>query len=456
MAESMPDNPTPLLPAPEILEPFNASLVDAGFLLLDPGGNPIGPGALPCGGSPEDCLSEPVCPHGWAVRRSAIRVASILAGHLVGQRAPLCRDPDLFDALLILLEDRTRLRFDLDSTVGELVETYDLLDVLYDSASTIVSISSLDEVSRRILDQAGQVLGADQASLMLLDPASQMLTVTAARGSRSDRVGGVRLAVGEGLAGYVAEQGRALLIEELSGHPMARRATREEDHPGSLLSVPLKVKDRVLGVLNVTSKRSGQPFTSGDQKLLSALADLAALSIENARTYQNAITDRLTGLYNYGYFKEQFESALQQARQTGAPLSLLMFDLDFFKNFNDRNGHELANVVLQGVARICLENSRQDPGRAGDLVARYGGEEFILMLSGVARGDAFQVAQRIRGRVEAEPFEGAQNQPGGRVTISMGVAGYPEDADSTDALINRADEALYRAKRSGRNHVELA
>jgi len=452
----MPDNPAPLLPAPAVLEPFNASLTDAGYLLLDPGARPVLPGPLPCGGSPGECLGEAVCSHGWTLRRSAIQVASVVAGHLVGQRAPRSQAPDQFDALLVLLQDRARLRFDLDSTVGELVETYGLLDVLYDSASTIVSISSLDEVSRRILDEASQVLGVDQASLMLLDPTTRMLTVAAARGTRADTVGRIRLPIGEGIAGYVAEQGRALLIEELSDHPLAERATREEAHPGSLLSVPLKVKQRILGVLNVTSKRSGQPFTSGDMKLLSALADLAALSIENARTYQNAITDRLTGLYNYGYFKEQFESALNLAREARAPLSLLMFDLDFFKNFNDKNGHELANVVLQGVARICRENCRQDPGRTSDLVARYGGEEFIILLQGVPRQDAVRVAERIRALVEAEPFEGAENQPGGRVTISMGVAGHPEDAGTTDALINLADEALYRAKRSGRNRVELA
>ncbi len=452
----MPDNLAPLLPAPQLLEPFNAHLVDAGYLLLDPEGHPVLPGPLPCGGTPQECLVEPVCPHGWSVRRAPIQAASVLAGHLVGQRAPRSVAPELFEALLGLLQDRARLSFDLDSTVGELVDMYDLLNVLYDSASTIVSISSLDEVSQRILEEASQVLGADHASLMLMDEGDRMLKVTAARGSRADTVGRVQVAVGEGIAGYVAQQGRALLIEELSGHPMAQRATREEDHPGSLLSVPLKVKDRVLGVLNVNNKRNGQPFNSGDKKLLSALADLAALSIENARTYQNAITDRLTRLYNYGYFKEQLEAAMQAARESQAPLSLLMFDIDFFKNFNDKNGHELANVVLVGVARICLENCRQNPERIPDLVARYGGEEFIILLQGVTRQDAFLTAERIRFLVESEEFQGGENQPGGRVTISMGVAGFPEDACTTDALINRADEALYRAKRSGRNNVQLA
>lgn len=441
---------------PALVVPFNAALEGSGYALLDAGGSPTPPGPLPCGGSGGACAEEPLCPHGWNVRRAPIRVSSGTVGYLVGQRSPGCAEPDLFEALLGMVRDRAQVQLDMDSTVEELVEKYELLSVLYDSAATIVSISNLDEVSQRILEEAAQTLGVDHASLMLMDEGTQTLRVTAARGIRADAAGKVEVQVGEGISGFVAQEGKPVLIEELRGHPMAQRATREEDRPGSLMSVPMKVKDRVLGVINMNNKRNGEPFRAGDLKLLSALADLAALSIDNARTYQNAITDRLTRLYNYGYFKEQLETKLQEARDSGAPLTLLMFDIDHFKNFNDVNGHELANVVLVGVASICLENSRQSGERVPDLVARYGGEEFMILLQGIAKQDAAQTAERIRSLVEAERFEGGQNQPTGSVTISMGVASFPEDASSADALINRADEALYKAKRSGRNNVQLA
>ncbi len=444
-----------LLPDPGLLEPFNTSLTGAGFVLTDPEGKTFRSAPNPCGGSGDACLVGPVCSHGWSVRRAPITISSGLAGYLIEQRAPDSQAPDLFEAVRGLLADRAQTRLDLDSTVAELVEKYELLSVLYDSAATIVSISSLEEVSQRILDEAARTLGVEYASLMLMEESGTSLRVAAARGPRRDTVGKIHSALGEGIAGYVAQQGKPLLIEELSTHELACRATREEDRPGSLLSVPLKVQDRVLGVLNV-NKATGEPFRTGDLKLLSALADLAALSIENARTYQNAITDRLTRLYNYGYFKEQLEASLDEARRTGTPLSLLMFDIDHFKNFNDKNGHELANVVLVGVATICLTNCRQGTDRVPDLVARYGGEEFIIMLRGIPRDDAFQIAERIRRLVHDEAFEGAQNQPGGRVTVSLGVASFPNNAATSDALINRADEALYRAKRSGRNNVQLA
>jgi len=209
-------------------------------------------------------------------------------------------------------------------------------------------------------------------------------------------------------------------------------------------------------VLNVNHKRSGQPFNSGDLKLLMALGSLAAISIQNARTYQNAITDRLTNLYNYGYFREQLDRYLNDARQENGCVSLIMFDIDHFKNFNDRNGHDVANVALVGVASLCIKNSRQQGDRVPDLVARYGGEEFMILLKNVPKSDAYHSAERIRQLVESTRFEGGENQPMGKVTISLGVAQFPEDAENAEELINQADQALYRAKRGGRNNVQLA
>lgn len=447
---------SPNLLDPSLLAPFTDPLAGAGvaLVLLDPGGLPLKDEPLPCGGSARHCL--PTCSHGWTVRTFPIQVTTGLAGHLAELRAPGGIGPELAEGIVGLLRDSAQSRLELESTVEELVGKYELLSVLYDSAATIVSISNLEEVSQRILDEAARSLGVDHASLMLLDESAEVLRVTSARGMRADTVGKVEVRVGEGISGYVAREGKPVLIEDLATHPLARRATREEERPGSLMSVPLKVKDRVLGVINVNNKRSGEPFRAGDLKLLMALADLAAISIENARTYQNAITDRLTRLYNYGYFKEQLDKKLVEAAVQGEPLTLLMFDIDHFKNFNDVNGHELANVVLVGVASICMVNSRQQGDRVPDLVARYGGEEFMILLQGVSKRDAAMTAERIRSRVESERFEGGQNQPGGRVTISMGVASFPEDADTADRLINRADEALYKAKRSGRNNVQLA
>ena len=386
-----------------------------------------------------------------------LEVAGNVIGYLgvTGESTELTHEP-LIEMVARRMESEASLRYELQNTLEELISKYEELTVLYESAETVATVMNLEEVSGRILDQAAEILDVDQASLMLVIEDSDELEVVAARGLREDVIGKVRIPLGEGISGTVAESGKPVLIEDLKGHPDFSRDPRGDESWTSQISVPLKIRDRILGVLNVNNKKSGTPFTSGDLKMLMALAQLAAISIQNARTYQNAITDRLTSLYNYGYFREQLDRTIQQCRVEGDNLCLVMFDIDHFKNFNDVNGHELGNVALVGVASLCMVNSRQTGDRVPDLVARYGGEEFMILLRGVTTDRALEVAERLRRAVESEHFPGGENQPQGKVTISIGVATFPEHADSGDELINKADLALYEAKRGGRNRVCVA
>ena len=459
----------PLLLDTKTLDALNRSLVgqDCQFLFL------LADGSIHCKSlDPEvqidwvsgAVLADSAVLPGYSVFHQEVSIAQGPLGFLVEVRSRASVVPQLFTVAADIIGREASLRFELQSTLEELISKYEELTVVYDSAEAIVSITDLESVSQKILEQAAEILDVDHASLMLIE--GQKMVVKSSRGSRSDLIGrsfliptGDEDAIDEPhtqISGYVAREGKPLLIEDLSKDAVFGRNFRGGDQARSLMSVPIKIKDRVLGVLNVNHKRSEEPFNSGDLKLLMALASLAAISIENARTYQNAITDRLTSLYNYGYFREQLDKAVELARQTESTLSLIMFDIDHFKNFNDVNGHELANVALVGVSSLCLTNSRQKGDRMPDLVARYGGEEFMVMLAGVTKEMASQTAERIRQRVENACFEGGQNQPMGKVTISLGVALYPDDASTPDELINAADQALYQAKRSGRNNVKLA
>jgi diguanylate cyclase (GGDEF)-like protein len=369
-------------------------------------------------------------------------------------RVAKCKAPTLLDHAHDIVRRESGLRYELQSTLEELISKYEELTVVYDSAETIVSITDLDGVAQRILDEAADLLDVDHASLMLVE--KDRLVVKAARGARSDLINTSLPLDADQISGHVAREGKPVLVEDLNTDPVFGRGAREHEGARSLASVPLQVRGQVLGVLNVNHKRSGDPFNSGDLKLLMALGSLAAISIQNARTYQNAITDRLTNLYNYGYFREQLDRFLDKARQENSTVSMIMFDIDHFKNFNDVNGHDLANVALVGVASLCVANSRQQGDRMPDLVARYGGEEFMILLQGVTKSDAYLTAERIRQQVERTHYEGGQNQPMGKLTISMGVANFPEDADYAEGLIKQADQALYKAKRGGRNNVQLA
>jgi diguanylate cyclase (GGDEF)-like protein len=176
------------------------------------------------------------------------------------------------------------------------------------------------------------------------------------------------------------------------------------------------------------------------------------LAIEYAllyeRTLQVAITDQLTGLYNFGYFRDRLREERARATRTHRLLSLILFDIDHFKMYNDTNGHPAGNDVLKRIARVL----REEAGEL-DVVARYGGEEMAIILPESSRKEAFDLAERIRRRVESTTFPRMESQPGGRLTLSAGVATYPVDAASSSELIRRADESLYAAKRAGRNRT---
>jgi two-component system, cell cycle response regulator len=173
----------------------------------------------------------------------------------------------------------------------------------------------------------------------------------------------------------------------------------------------------------------------------------------NRRLAQLAVTDGLTGLYNHRHFQEQLRQAVERSLRTAGRVALLMLDVDHFKKFNDREGHPGGDEALRAVARLLSEERRQL-----DVVARYGGEEFALLLEGVSKVAATELAEKIRQRIaKASPgIPGAERQPLGRLTVSIGVAVCPEDASSAEALLEAADVALYRAKKGGRDAVVVA
>ncbi len=186
-----------------------------------------------------------------------------------------------------------------------------------------------------------------------------------------------------------------------------------------------------------------------NENLLKSLKrNVDALSFHNARLEQLANRDELTGLYNYRYFREAFETELSRCRRHKRIMSLLFADVDSFKQFNDRQGHLAGDALLATLGRLMMSMSRKST-----IVARYGGEEFVLVAPETNRQGALLYAEKLRSAVESYPFEGREAQPGGRVTMSLGVATYPDHGTDVNSLIKYADDALYRAKENGRNQV---
>lgn len=211
--------------------------------------------------------------------------------------------------------------------------------------------------------------------------------------------------------------------------------------------------------LSSENRRLVADLSGKNQALLELNRDLEArisertheLACANTRLAQLAVTDGLTGLYNHRHLHERLALEIERSGRNGLPLSLLMIDLDHFKSYNDRNGHPSGDELLRQLARIM-----GDGRRANDFVARYGGEEFSIVLVDTPKFTAAQVAERLRARVADYHFEYGEEQPGGQVSVSIGVASFPDDAQEAEALVRHADAALYAAKHAGRNCVSLA
>jgi len=222
-----------------------------------------------------------------------------------------------------------------------------------------------------------------------------------------------------------------------------------------LVIVPLKVKDKVIGLITADNIYTRKRPSEDDIRMFMVLANQAALAIENSRLYELAKlrshTDPVTGLWNHGFFQYKLTSLLDEAQTQHHSLNLILMDIDDFKKLNDNYGHQQGDLVLRNVARLLLESSRE-----ADFVCRYGGEEFSVILPQTSKQDALNIAERARHRIANNPFVIETQMQPISVTVSLGVANFRDDADTKESLIDKADAAMYKAKRSGKNQTIAA
>ena len=324
------------------------------------------------------------------------------------------------------------------------------MSVLHELGRRMASITDLQEILDLIVDQASKMAGTERCSLMLLDEQTQTLRIRAAKGLPDDVIESAEVRLGEGVCGHVAATGEPLLVTDIRRDPRFAPGERHECYNGpSLLSVPLKFRGSVTGVLNLSNKADGARFSPADEELLCLLASQAAVAIENAALYRSlcelAATDGLTGLYNHQHFFSRLRGAVSLARRSGQPLSVIMIDIDHFKLVNDQFGHAQGDTVLRAVASLLRGAARKE-----DIAARYGGEEFAVILPNTGAEGATHLAERFRVRVQELEFH--RDERSFSVTVSLGIADFEPGLDP-EVLVDRADQALYSAKSQGRNRT---
>lgn len=299
---------------------------------------------------------------------------------------------------------------------------------------------------QRFLALAHELVPSERSLVWILNSDTKQLSPEIALPDKGPFVRQVAL-YGEGLVGHAAARMAPRLVPDASQD--AHRDLREHA-VGAWLLYPIVVREQLLGVAHWTRSVS-RPFSAEDVANLKSLVPQAAIALENvyirAQMHDLAATDGLTGLWNQRRMADVLRGELRRAVRYHRTFSILMMDVDSFKTFNDTYGHPQGDQLLKTVARILRQSVRNV-----DYVGRYGGEEFLVIVPETGKDDACRLAERIRREIEENACLFIDGRPIRR-TISIGVASYPEDALNPDELLQRADEALYHAKKSGKNRV---
>jgi diguanylate cyclase (GGDEF)-like protein len=223
---------------------------------------------------------------------------------------------------------------------------------------------------------------------------------------------------------------------------------------GITLIAPIIFKFQIKGLIALGQKMNQEIFSQSEQEIFSLLSHFISVAFSNSVLYQKmeqiSITDELTGLHNYRYFKKRLAAEVMRAQRYKHPLSLILLDVDYFKNYNDALGHPAGDKALKKIAQLIMASVRKS-----DIAVRYGGEEFCIILPEVEKTGAHTFAERLRILVENHPFDGREIQPDRKVSVSLGVASFPSDTTTMQDLIDKADAALYHAKHMGRNRTCL-
>ena len=330
------------------------------------------------------------------------------------------------------------------------------LDLLNRVGLAITSGLEMEQVAKTILEQIQRLINIDAFYLALYDEHSGMITfpIYYNLGNFSP-IEPRDIHTNPGLTGYVIDARRPLLLDDLmaAGLPDRYAAIHSADGPShSFIGVPLLLGERVLGVLSIQNYQVGV-FTDEDAHLVETIAAQAAVAVENARLFAEvqyrAIIDELTGLYNFRGLMELGPREVERARRFNRPLSALFYDIDDFRDFNNRYSHLVGNQILQEVSKVSTQTLR-----TVDLVTRFGGEEFVTLLPETQLGAAVQAAERLRLAVQNQHISSTWGELG--VTISIGVAEFSPEMKGLDDLIERANQAEHLAKQRGKNRVEPA
>ena len=351
-----------------------------------------------------------------------------------------------------LLIENQRLHRDLSRKVKRLAVAYTL-------PGTIANHLEYRALLQAILDKSAELLMAEQGSLMLIDQVTEALLVEVKKGIGDTVPEKLAIPKGEGIAGKVAVLGESFLVKNLEEDPRFMQKNRQHYKTPSFVSVPLKIEERIIGVLNLSDKTTGEVFDDEDLKLIQTFATHAAIILDRRSLYNQteelkrlSITDPLTGLLNRRYLQDRLEEELARTKRHERNMCLLMMDLDGFKFYNDTYGHLTGDRILKHLADVIMKSVR-----TMDVVSRFGGDEFIVILPETDLTLAVRIAERLNNDItkEALPTENSIAKSESFITASIGIVSYPQHGETTAQLLENVDKAMYCAKHEGKNKIRV-
>lgn len=343
-----------------------------------------------------------------------------------------------------------------EEEIVELRRQVKRLSLFHEVGKALFSTLDLQKILQTIMEKISDLLQPDTWSLLMLDENTQELYFEIAIGSGADKLRDVRLKMGEGVAGWVAQQGQPLLVENVANELRFTPKLDELTHTQarSVVSVPIKSRDHVLGVIELVNALGKPSFGAEDIPILKSLADYAAIALENARYVQRihelTITDDCTALYNARHLNFVLDTEIYRSTRYGYEFSVIFMDLDHFKQVNDVHGHLVGSKLLWMIGDSVKAHLRMI-----DYAFRYGGDEFVVLLPQTSKENSLMVVRRLRDLLTGHVYF-AEEKMNIRVTASFGVASFPEDGRSRKELLRKADEAMYVVKNSTRNNIALA
>jgi len=328
--------------------------------------------------------------------------------------------------------------------------------VFQELGKALTSSLQLDQVLRTIMEKIDEFLRPDNWSLLLLDEEKQELYFELAVGKASQALRDVRIKMGQGIAGWVAQHGETVVVPDTSKDTrfFSKIDEKTKTETQSIVAVPVRFRDTCLGVIELINCIGPDGFDPRDPKLLEALSDFAAIALENARHVKKihdlTIRDDCTTLYNARHMSFILETEIYRSQRYNYEFSLVFIDLDHFKAVNDTHGHLVGSRLLAEIG-----NALKAHCRLIDFAFRYGGDEFVLLLPQTSKENALNVARRLHKLIRESVWleqEGLRI----RLTPSLGVASYPVDSRTKEGLLHLADEAMYLVKNTNRDSVAAA